>query len=142
MVIRKGKVKLNLSILFDFAQGHCFVAVFSWDFCHDKILSSEGFLQISTWAKNLIMDKTPRVFIVVEFCCGGLRPESSLFFSCCNLFLGIMISFKRLGYWRGRWYLCLCRPTILRFWYAGASGCFLLNSLLICKAILWFYNKI
>ena len=94
MVIRKGKVKLNLSILFDFAQGHCFVAVFSWDFCHDKILSSEGFLQISTWAKNLIMDKTPRVFIVVEFCCGGLRPESSLFFSCCNLFLGIMISWE------------------------------------------------
>ena len=59
-----------------------------WLLAFNKILSGEIFLGISTKAKNLIMAKAPRGFIMVEFCCDGLRVGSCLFFCCSNLFLG------------------------------------------------------
>ena len=139
IVIRKGKTKLNLFLPYDYAWGDKFVAVSSETFVITK--SGERFLQISIWAKNLIMDETPRVFIVVEYCWGGLRAGSYLFFCCSNLFLGIINTCERLGYWRDGWCLCIW-PTIVGFSYARASDYFVLNSLLICKSILWFYNKI
>ena len=56
-------------------------------------------------------------------------------------FFGIIYWWERLGYWMDRWCPCFW-PTILGFSDVGASGCFVLNYLLTCKAILWFYNKI
>ena len=81
-------ISINLSVTYDYTWGNSFVAVSSWDFCHNKILSDKKSLWISTWAKHLIMDETPRVFILMEYWRGGLRAGSCFFSVVSIFFLG------------------------------------------------------